>query len=397
VPLEGEKRIRAVATAASGSPEIGKLLGEMFDVLGPHAHIVIEPYTSTYHDRAYREGTLFKGGYFSPYLANDTLRRMSILNDVHIAIVDVDFDSADAVEHVLNTVVQAGGKNLLLVCRQLSDKCISMLGANNERGAVKSCAVKPADVGEARQNILTNLALITGAEFISEKVSQTYRDLTPQRLGFASRVTATRDQFTVIGGRGDRQAVRKRAQELRAILKRTPHPTDRDHLSKAISQLSDGIGELRIGALTEADRKSQMETAEVAVKTVAACIEGGIVPGGGAAYLSAIPDVLAVGAKPGDETFGVQMVARALEAPMRQIVLNAALHPPLAIAESRQAGLGFGFDVRTKRVVNMIDEGIADSAYVSKTALERAASVAIMLLTTDALVLHRKPKESVQP
>jgi chaperonin GroEL len=165
----------------------------------------------------------------------------------------------------------------------------------------------------------------------------------------------------------------------------------------AISQLSDGIGELRIGALTETDRKAQVETAEVAIRTVAACIEGGVVPGGGAAYVACIPSVLEVEAAPGDETFGVQLVARALEGPMRQIVTNAALHPPMAVAEARRAGPGYGLDVRSKRVVNMMDEGIADSAHVTRSALERAASAALMLLTTDAIVLHRKPKECTKP
>jgi len=322
---------------------------------------------------------------------------MAILNDVHIAIVDTDFKTPESIEHVLNAVIQAGGKNLLLACRTMGDKAISMLAANNERGVVHSCAVKLTDVGEVRQNVLTNLALITGAQFISDKVSQTVSDLTPQSLGFATRITATRDKLTVIGGRGDKQAIRKRAQELRAILKRTPHPTDREHVRWAISQLADGIGELRIGALTETDRKAQTETAETAIKTVTACIEAGIVPGGGAAYLDCIPSVLEVEAEPGDETFGVQLMARALEAPMRQIVANAALYPPVAIDEARRAGPGYGLDVRSKSIVNMIDEGIADSAYVTRSALERAASAALMLLTTDAIVLHAKPKESVKP
>ncbi|NLG28683.1 MAG: hypothetical protein GX557_12285 [Chloroflexi bacterium] len=304
-PLEGEKRIAAVATAASGSPEIGKLLGEMFDVLGPQANIVIEPYTSTYHDRAYREGTVFKGGYISPYLANDTLRRMSVLNDVHVAILDMDFKTTESVEHVLNTVAAAGGKNLLLVCRTMGDKGITMLATNNERGTLKSCAVKLVDVGELRQNILTNMSLLTGAEFISDKVGQGYQTLTPKSLGYAARVTATRDKFTIIGGRSDKEAMRKRSQELRAILKRTPHPTDREHLRKVIDQLSDGVGELRIGALTELDRKAQTEIAEVAIRTVKAGIEGGIVAGGGAAYLDCVPAVLAIEAEPGDERFGV--------------------------------------------------------------------------------------------
>ncbi len=397
VPLEGEKRIAAVASAASGSAEIGRLLGEMYDVLGPQANIVIEPYTATIHDRAYREGTVFKGGYVSPYLMNDNLRRMAVLDNVHIAILDMDMSSTEAVLHVLNAVAQAGGKSLLLVCRSMGDKGITMLASNNERGSIKSCAVKLVDVGELRQNILTNMSLLTGAEFITDKVAQTYKDLKPESFGFATRVNVTREKTTIIGGRSDKAALRQRAQELRAILKRTPHPTDREHLRIAISQLSAGIGELRIGALTEMDRKRQTEIAEVAIRTVSSCIEGGIVPGGGAAFLDCIPSVLAVDAAPGDETFGVQLVARALEAPMRQIVANAAVHPPLAINEARKAGPGHGFDVRSKRIVNMIDEGIADSAFVTRNALERAASAAIMVLTTNAIVLHRKPEEVVHP
>jgi chaperonin GroEL len=396
IPLEGEDRIAAVATAASGDPEIGRLLGEMFDVLGPNAHIVIEPYTATFHDRAYREGTRFKGGYVSPYLANDTLRRLAIMKDVHVVAADMAFDSIDSIQHVLELVLGMGGKSVLIVCRSVSDQVISVMATNNERGTLRSCAVKSKEVGEVRLNAIRNLALVTGGVAMSDKEGLTPKRIKAEHFGFATRTIASRDELTVIGGRGDKAAIRQRAKELKAEIRRTRDQVDRDNLRRLLHQLSEGIGELRIGALTETERKSLTEIAEIAIKTVSAGMEGGIVPGGGAAYLNCIPAVEAVEAK-GDEATGVQIVARVLEEPMRQIVSNAGFHPPIALANARKAGPGYGFDVRSEEIVDMIAEGIADSTFVAREALRRGVSAGIMLLTTDTLVLHRKPKESVRP
>jgi len=396
IPLEGEERIAAVASASTGNHEIGKLLGEMYDVLGPNANIVIEPYVATYHDRAYREGVRFKGGYLSPYLITDTERRIAVLDDVYIVVADMRFDSTESVANVLEQVRRAGGKNVLFICKLMSDKAIGVLVANNERNTVRSTAVRPKPVGDLRRGTLENIATLVGAASLTDKSGMAPEDVSIRDIGRAARVIVTRDNYTIIGGKGDKRAIRERLKKLRQRLRQTHDPEERENLRKQVRQFSAGIGELRVGALTSQERKALTETAEEMMKAVMAGAESGIVPGGGAAYVACCPVVEALEAE-GDEGIGVGVLARALEEPMRRIAENAGAYPPLVIAEARRAGPGYGFDARHKRVVNMIDEGIVDPTMVARRALELASSGSNMLLTTEALILHRKPQESMSP
>jgi|YNPNPStandDraft_1061719.scaffolds.fasta_scaffold08050_2 chaperonin GroEL len=396
IPLEGEERIAAVATAAVGDPEIGKLLGEIYDVLGPNAAITIEPYIATYHDRAYHEGARFKGGYISPYLLTDTVRHVAVLDDVYILIADIFIETPQGVQNALEQVYKAGGKSLLIISKSVCDKGIGIMVANNERNTVRSCAVNPKPVGDLRRGMLENIAVLTGGKALTDKAGIAVTDITIKDMGRAERVIVTKDHFTIIGGKGDKNAIRERLQKLRQRLRETQDGEERQTLRELVTHFSSGVAELRIGALTEQERKALTETAEQAMKTVMAGMEGGVVPGGGAAYLACIPAVKALKAE-GDVAFGIQVLARALEEPMRCIVENAGAYPPLVIAEATKAGPGYGFDVRQKKIVNMIEEGIVDPTIVVKRALQSAVSGAVMLLTTDALVLHRKPKENFEP
>ena len=396
LPLEGEERIAAVATAAVGHPEIGKVLGEIYDVLGPYANIVIEPYIATFHDRAYHEGARFKGGYLSPYFITDIARRTTVLDDVFILSADMVFESVESVQNLLEQVLKAGGKNVFLVCKRIADRAIGVLVANNEHDTIHSCAANLKPVGDLRRGTFENIALLTGGISQTDKSGMAAEDVTVKDFGRADRVVVTKDYYMIVGGKGDKKAIRERTKALRQRLRATTDSEERDTLRELLTHFSAGVAELRIGALTEQERKVLSEVAEQAMKAVAAGMESGIIPGGGAAYLACIPEVEAVEAQ-GDEALGVKILARALEEPMRCIVENAGVHPPLAIAESRRKGEGYGFDVRQKKVVNMVEAGIVDPTMIAKRALQQAVSGAIMLLTTDALVLHRKPEESFEP
>ncbi len=398
VPLEGEDRIAAVAMAATGNREIGKLLGEIYDVLGPNANIVIEPYIATYHDRTYHEGARFKGGYISPYMVTDTTRRVAVLNDVHVLVADMMFESLQSGQNILEQVAKVGGKNILVICKGMSDKAIGILVTNNERGSIHSCAANMKPIGEARRGMVEDIGVLTGGRGLTDKSGMAPESITIKDFGHAERIVVTSSYILIIGGQGDKQAIRERVQKLRQRLRETHDPEERDMLRELLTHFSAGVGELRIGALTEQERKALTEIAEQAMKVVAAGMESGIVPGGGSAYLACIPAVeeLAKNTE-GDEAIGMQIVARALEEPMRCIAGNAGMHPPLAIAEARRAGVGYGFDVRQKKTVDMIAEGIADPTLIAKRALEFASSGAMMLITTEALVLSRKPKENLEP
>ena len=396
IPLEGEERIAAVATAATGAREVGALLGEMYDVLGPNANIVTQRYTATYHDRAYQEGARFKGNYLSPYLLTDQIRRRAVLDDVYVLAADVPLDSVGSVQRVLESALKVGAENLLIVCKRVSEKVIGVLTANNERGKIRSCAAKSLSLGDARRETMRNLALLVGAEFIEDVDGTELSRVPPEAFGHADRAIVTSDYFTIVGGDGDRRAIRERAKLLRKRLRQNWDPDERKDLRTLLSHFSAGIGELRLGALTSKEHERLEEIAEQAIKAISAAMEGGIVPGGGAAYLAAIPAVEALDLE-GDEAFGAQILIRALEEPMRRIAANAGAHPPSVVSEARAAGPEYGFDVYSKKTVNMMETGIVDPTMVVKRALQLASSGAGMLLTTEALVLHRKPKETFQP
>ena len=396
VPLKGEERIAAVASAAIGDAEIGKLLGELYDVLGENAAIVIEPYVATYHDRVYHEGARFRGGYLSPYLITDQDRKIAVLDDPYIVVGEMLFESTESVQNILEQVLQAGGKSVFFAVRGMSDKALSLLVANNEKGIIKSCAAGIKPVGDERRGSFENIGLLTGGNVLDDKHGWSEMDVHLSDLGRASRVTVTRDNYTIVGGHGNRELVAERRRQLRTKLRASHDPEEREVLRTLLSHFSGGVGELRIGALTSQERKALTERAEEAMKAVDAAMEEGIVPGGGSAYLQCIPAVLAIEAE-GDERLGVEALARVLQEPMRRIAENAGVYPPLVIAESQRLGPGCGYDVSLDRYGDMIQMGIADAAVVAKRALQQGVSGAVMLLTTDALVLHRKPKESYTP
>jgi chaperonin GroEL len=396
LPLEGEERITAVASAATGDREIAKVLGEMYDVLGPNANIVIEPYIATYHDRTYHEGARFKGGYVSPYFFTDTTRRVAVLDDVYVLACDIALESVQTVQNILEQVLKAGGKNVFIVCKLMSDKAIGVLVANNERGSIRSCAANIKPIGDLRRGTVENIALLVGGKPLTDKSGMDPEKIKITDLGRADRVIVAQEYYMIIGGKGDKKAMQERVQQLRKRLRETHDTDERDTLRELIPQFSAGVGELRIGGLTEQERKNLTEVAEQAMKAVRAGMESGVVPGGGAAYLACVPAVEALQAE-GDEAIGLKVVARALEEPMRCIIENAGAYPPVVIAEAQRAGLGYGFDVMQKKIVKMAEAGIMDPTMVVKRALQTAASGAIMLLTTEALVLHRKPKENFEP
>jgi chaperonin GroEL len=396
-PLEDADRIAGLATAAINEPRIGELLGEMYDTLGPYGSIVVQPYHAAEHDRVYYEGTRFSGEYVSHYLLSDETRYVAALSDTHVLVADVHFNTEQDAATVLDLAARSGVQNLFIICRNMWDKAIGMMAHNNRHGdKVKAYAATIRPVENLRPDMMRDIALLTGARFLTADTGFTLKELTAQDLGYAERVVATRQYVMIVGGRGDKKALRERAHMLRGQLKTLTRQEDKALLLERIARLTGGIGELRVAAFTEQERTALTEKAAHAIKVVQVGIEGGVVPGGGAAYLEAIPAVQAVQAV-GDEAVGVQVVARALEEPLRVIASNAHIHPPLVLAECRKKGPGYGYDVRRGRVVNMLEAQIVDSTIVVQEALRRAASGAMMLVTSDTLVLHRKPAKSFAP
>ncbi|MGI6380321.1 MAG: chaperonin GroEL [Anaerolineae bacterium] len=396
IPLDNEETIAAVATAATGDAEIGKILGEMYDVLGPNANIIITGYIATYHDRAYHDGARFKGGYVSPYLLTDEVRRVAILENAHVLVTDQVMDTAESASKVLDAVVRRGGKAVLIICKRMGDKAIGVLTANNDRGTIQSCAATIKAYGDPRPEVLNDLAILTGGQPLISPDDRELPELSPALFGQADRVLVDRERIDIVGGKGDRARINERVKGLRRRLREAKANEDREAIRDLLAHFSAGIGELRIGAVTEDDRKALKAQAEESMKAVMCGMEGGVVPGGGSAYLNCIPAVQALDLH-GDAAIGAQIVARVLEAPMRIIATNAGEHPPIIIDAARRAGPGWGFDAKTNEIADMAERGVMDPAMVVKHALRLGASGALMLMTTDALVLHRKPKEDFKP
>ena len=396
-PLEGQDSLAALATAACGDPELGRIVGEIYDTLGPDAVVNVQEYVGNYLDRAYLEGSRFNGSFTSRFFLTDVNHRLVQLKRPFVFVSDWNLTQSGQVQPLLELVLRHGeGRPLLVVSASQDGSALSTLLANHQKDVLQCCGAKLKGVGDPMRAALDDLALVTGGRFLFKGAGMSPAEVTLDDLGQAQRVEVSEDYVTIFEGMGDRKAARQRRLSLRALLKEAKDAEEVDQIRDRLGWLGSGIGILKVGALTEKERKHRREQAEQAVKVVAAGYEGGVVPGGGAAYLACIPAVKAVEAE-GDVAFGVSVVAEALEGPMRQIVRNAGLEPSVAVARALDRGHGYGMEVRSEQVVDMRQAGIMDSSRVLQAALEAAASGAGLVLTTGAIVLHRKPELSVEP
>ncbi len=396
-PLQGQERLAALATAACGDADLGRVVGEIYDTLGPEGVVNIQEYVGNYTDRTYIEGSRFKGTYTSRFFLTDVNHRLVQLVRPYVFVTDWNLSQMSQVQPVLEMVLRQGNKRPLLVISSSQDGgALATLLANHQKQVLQCCGITLKGVGDPMRAALEDMALLTGGRFLFKGAGMAPAEVRLEDLGQAERVEVDEDYVTVFEGGGDRKAVRQRRQALRVQLAEAKNTEEADEIRERLGRLSGGIAVFKVGALTDKDRSLRREQAEQAVKVVAAGFRGGVVSGGGAAYLACIPAVKAVPAE-GDVAFGVAIVARALEEPMRQIVANAGQDPSVAVARAMRHGAGFGVEVRSGQVVEMRQAGIMDSAPVLQAALEAAASGANMVLTTGAIILHRKPELSVEP
>jgi len=397
VPVQGQDALAALATASCGNPELGRIVGEIFDTLGPDGVVNVQDYMGYYLDREYIEGCRFRGTFTSRFFLTDTNYRLVQLVRPYVFICDWNLTEMAQVAPLLELVLQKGDKRPLLVISSSQDGgALSTLLANHQKGVLQCCGVTLKGYGDAHRAALDDMALVTGGRFLYRDAKMDPHDVTLEDLGQAERIEVSEEYVTVFEGAGDRKAIRQRRQLLKAKLEEAKDRDEYLEIRERINRLSGGIAILKVGAPTDDERKRRREQAEEVVKLVADGCQAGIVPGGGAAYLACIPAVKAVRAE-GEAAFGVAIVARALEEPMRRIVANAGLDPSAAVARVQERGAGFGVDVHTRQVVDMREVGIMDSVRVAQTALETAASGVNMIITTGAVVLTRKPVQRVEP
>jgi chaperonin GroEL len=397
-PADHEERLEQLAQTITGNPRLSLVLAEIFDLLGPDAFITIEDYVAPYLEREYTEGGRWQARLASPYLTSDPTERLAIIQDGLVALFDGPIREVEDIRPLLELVMAGEQRRLLLVAQEIGGAALATLVLNHQRKQLQVVAAELRGSDQRRQDEFADLAALIGARPLSASLGQHLRDISAESLGLVRRAEATADEL-IVSGRRDAAVVRERVAILRAQLDALPPGEENQHkeLRIRLGRLASGAATLKIGAYTAVERAALRARAEQGVRALSSALREGALPGGGVAYLNCIPALHALEA-PGEVAYGVAAVARALEAPFRQIVANTRRRDPAtALAEARLSGPSYGYDATRDAVVDIWEAGILDPAGVLRRALRTAASAATMALTTDALVLKRKPRMSTEP
>lgn len=399
-PVTDEEGLTQVAETITAEPNLSLILGEMLDVLGPSAHVTIEDYVAPYLERVYYDGGRWTARLESPYLITDSAGRRAIQNDCQVVVYAGDIKTARDVQPLLELLARLKKNRLLLVAHEIGGEALTTLILNHQRDKIKTIAVSLRRPADRRADDLADLALITGATLLGGETGRTLAGLKPTDLGRVRRAEASPDYLVISGGGGDLTARRTAIEQLQARLNQLP-PADesRDELRLRLARLSGGVGVLKIGAHTKAERAALHQKAEKAIRALRLALAQGIVPGGGVAYLQTIPALQTLAATlEGDARYGAHILARALEAPFRQIAQNRGLiDPAVALAKLSRFEGDYVYNALTDSFQPCAVAGLFDPVGVLQIALETAVSGAMLALTTGVLVLHRKPEQSFEP
>jgi chaperonin GroEL len=386
IPVNGHSDIEHIAAIAANDPQIGQLLAEAMDTVGRDGVITVEEGKSLKVEVEYTEGMQFDRGYISPYFVSDLQRMEASLDEPYILLTDKKISGTSDLVPVLEKLVQTGHKDMLIVAEDVDAEALATLVVNKLRGILNVVAVKAPGFGDRRKEMLRDLATLTGATLISAEVGKLLEDAGLEDLGRARRIVVTRDNTTIIEGRGTPADIQARIQQIKVQIDETTSDYDKEKLQERLAKLSGGVAVIKVGAATEIELKEKKARVEDALHATRAAIEEGVIPGGGATLLraAAAVDVLKLH---GDEQTGAEILKRALQEPLRQLVANAGLEGSVVIEHlRREKRTNWGFDVMSESYVDLIKAGIVDPAKVTRSALENAASVAGMILSTEALV-----------
>ena len=394
--VNGTGDIARVGAISSGSDEIGALIAEAMEKVSTDGVITVEESKTAETYSEVVEGMQFDRGYVTPYMCTDTEKMEANLDDALVLITDKKLSNIQELLPVLEQVVKSG-KKLLIIAEDIEGEALSTLIVNRLRGTFTCVAVKAPGFGDRRKDMLRDIAILTGGTVISEEVGIELKDATMDMLGSARQIKVTKENTTIVDGAGDKQAIANRVAEIRGAIERTTSDFDREKLQERLAKLAGGVAVIKVGAATETEMKEQKLRIEDALNATRAAVEEGIVAGGGVAYVNAIAAVEALAAEAtGDEKTGMQIVARGLEAPMKQIAANAGIEGAVVLDKVKNSDkVGYGFDAATETYGDMIANGIVDPTKVNRSALQNAASVASMVLTTESLSADKK--EPVAP
>ena len=388
--VNGTDDIARVGTVSSGDAFIGKLIAEAMEKVSADGVITIEESKTAETYSEVVEGMMFDRGYITPYMVTDTDKMEALIDDAYILITDKKISVISDILPLLEQLVQAG-KKLFIIAEDVEGEALSTLIVNRLRGTLNVVCVKAPGFGDRRKEMLQDIAILTGGQVISEELGLTLKDATVDMLGRARQVKVTKENTIIVDGMGDKQAIADRVAQIRAQINNTTSEYDREKLQERLAKMAGGVAVIKVGAATETEMKEKKLRIEDALNATKAAVEEGIVAGGGTIFVNIIPAVTALLADvEGDEKTGVQIVAKALEEPIRQIAANAGLDGSVILEKVRTSGKnGYGFDAYKEEYCDMIASGIVDPAKVTRSALENAASVSGMVLTTESLVADK--------
>ena len=388
--VNGSDDIARVGTVSSGDAFIGKLIAEAMEKVSADGVITIEESKTAETYSEVVEGMMFDRGYITPYMVTDTEKMEAVLDDAYILITAKKISVISEILPLLEQLVQAG-KKLFIIAEDVEGEALSTLIVNRLRGTLNVVCVKAPGFGDRRKEMLQDIAILTGGQVISEELGLTLKDATVDMLGRARQVKVTKENTIIVDGAGDKQAIADRVAQIRSQIGMTTSEYDKEKLQERLAKMAGGVAVIKVGAATETEMKEKKLRIEDALNATKAAVEEGIVAGGGTIYVNTIPAVTALLDKvEGDEKTGVQIVAKALEEPIRQIAANAGLDGSVILEKVRSSGKnGYGFDAYKEEYCDMIASGIVDPAKVTRSALENAASVSGMVLTTESLVADK--------
>jgi chaperonin GroEL len=388
------KKIEQVATiSANNDNNIGKLIAEAMAKVGNEGVITVEEAKGTDTTVEVVEGMQFDRGYLSAYFVTNTEKMHVELQNPYILIYEKKVSTLKDILPILESVVQTG-RPLLIVAEDVDGEALSTLVVNKLRGSLKIAAVKAPGFGDRRKEMLQDIAALTGGTVISEDQGYKLENATMAYLGQAESITIDKDNTTIVGGKGEKENITARVNQIKSQVETTTSDYDREKLQERLAKLSGGVAVLYVGASTEVEMKEKKDRVDDALHATRAAVEEGIIPGGGVAYIRAIESLDAVKADNNDEKTGVSIVRRALEEPLRQIVANAGLEGSIIVQKVREGKADYGFNARTETYENLLAAGVIDPTKVSRIALENAASIASMLLTTECVVADKPEPKS---
>ncbi|HLF40306.1 MAG TPA: chaperonin GroEL [Acidimicrobiia bacterium] len=390
--VESKDQISNVAAISAADPEIGATIAEAMEKVGKDGVITVEESQTFGMDLDMVEGMRFDKGYISPYFVTDPERMESVLEDPYILFVSSKISAVKDLLPVLEKVMQAG-RPLAVIAEDLEGEALATLVVNKIRGTFKSVAVKAPGFGERRKAMLQDMAILTGGQVISEEVGLKLESVSLDLLGKARKVTVTKDETTVVEGAGSKEDVQGRINQIRAEIENTDSDYDREKLQERLAKLSGGVAVIKVGAATEVELKEKKHRIEDAVSTTKAAVEEGVVPGGGVALLRSQAKLRTFAETlTGDEATGARLVARALEEPLKQIAVNAGFEGGVVVEKVRQLEGAVGLNAATGEYEDLVAKGVIDAAKVTRSALQNAASIAALFLTTEAVIAD-KPEE----